>query len=388
MLLLLLAGVVQVWSSCSPPSRLHPTSPSSTGVAVTTAKQGSGKEGTAYVVVGYRVYALQETGGKLLWQQEMPEAINQIAATQEGVYLLSTTLDGQVYALNAKDGSIRWKEKLDVLPMHIEASGSTVYIGAEQGFYAVSAKIGKQVWHTAAAPPSEDIGFIGSEAGIIYSYCDGVIYALQERSGKIVWHRQRYYTVGDNILLQDGKLSLPNFQRSTITVLRTSDGAIEGTLQGYGIAGAHGMLYIVSTGKQQQSQEVYALRESSKQVVWKKQLPANEYWSLRLGMVGDRLLYLSGADRTLLQGAGTVHVFALDLRDGKQAWQWTSTEKPDIDFSTMQFHNGQFYTSARNSRLSYPVSEQTDVLALSSNNGSVTWRQSFDEMVLRIGFAE
>lgn len=131
---------------------------------------------------------------------------NQTIADPFDIYLSSPVVaegavyfgsgDGNVYALDAATGDLRWKFKTDdVVHASPAFANGTVFIGSwDSYFYAIDAKSGKERWrfHGGEDPLIHNqVGFQASPAvvdGIVYTGCrDAQMYALDATNGKEKW---------------------------------------------------------------------------------------------------------------------------------------------------------------------------------------------------------
>jgi eukaryotic-like serine/threonine-protein kinase len=104
--------------------------------------------------------------------------------------------DGNVYALDAATGLLRWKFHTgDVVHASPAFAGGTVFFGSwDSLFYAVDAATGKEKWRFQGGKDDlihNQIGFQSSPAvvdGVVYTGCrDSNVYALDAATGKEKW---------------------------------------------------------------------------------------------------------------------------------------------------------------------------------------------------------
>ena len=104
--------------------------------------------------------------------------------------------DGNVYAVDARTGELRWKFKTnDVVHSSPAFADDTLYFGSwDSYFYAVDAKTGKEKWRFHGGEDNlihNQVGFQSSPAvvnGIVYTGCrDSNLYALDAATGKEKW---------------------------------------------------------------------------------------------------------------------------------------------------------------------------------------------------------
>src|SRR5947209_7566354 len=104
--------------------------------------------------------------------------------------------DGNVYALDAGSGALRWKFKTgDVVHASPAYANGVLFVGSwDSYFYALDGKSGKEKWrfHGGEDPLIHNqVGFQSSPAvvdGVVYTGCrDAQLYALDAESGKTKW---------------------------------------------------------------------------------------------------------------------------------------------------------------------------------------------------------
>jgi len=166
-----------------------------------------------------RFYAIDEKSGRLKWKfrtggERRFEAKgihgmqpkNQTIADPYDVYLSSPVVaagavyfgsgDGNVYALNAATGELRWKFATgDVVHASPALADGTIYVGSwDSYFYAIDAATGKEKWrfHGGEDPLIHNqVGFQSSPTvadGVVYTGCrDSNVYALDAATGKLKW---------------------------------------------------------------------------------------------------------------------------------------------------------------------------------------------------------
>ena len=108
--------------------------------------------------------------------------------------LTSKSLDGYVFALDAKTGELKWKYKTGEVPTSPAISGGFVYAGSKDEYvYALDAVTGELKWKykTGGGVFSSPIVF----GDVVYfGSSDDYIYALYAKTGELKW---KYKTGGD-----------------------------------------------------------------------------------------------------------------------------------------------------------------------------------------------
>jgi outer membrane protein assembly factor BamB len=132
---------------------------------------------------------------------------NQTIADPYDVYLSSPVVgggsvyfgsgDGNVYALDATSGDLKWRFQTgDVVHASPAYADGVVFVGSwDSYFYAVDARTGVEKWrfHGGEDPVIHNqVGFQSSPAvvnGVVYTGCrDSNLYALDAATGKEKWH--------------------------------------------------------------------------------------------------------------------------------------------------------------------------------------------------------
>ena len=132
---------------------------------------------------------------------------NQTIADSFEVYLSSPVVangavyfgsgDGNLYALDAATGDLRWKFKTgDVVHASPALADGVLFFGSwESYFYAVDTTTGKEKWrfHGGEDPVLHNqVGFQSSPAvvnGVVYTGCrDAQLHALDAATGQEKWH--------------------------------------------------------------------------------------------------------------------------------------------------------------------------------------------------------
>ncbi|HEV8409174.1 MAG TPA: PQQ-binding-like beta-propeller repeat protein [Gemmatimonadaceae bacterium] len=166
-----------------------------------------------------RVYAIDAATGKQLWAfktagesrftargihgavpptEMMPDPFDVFLsspAVADGVVYIGSG-DHNVYAIDAANGSLRWKfETRDVVHASPAVAAGVVYIGSwDRNMYALNANSGKEQWRFQTGNDTvthNQIGIASSAAvadGAVYFGCrDGHFYAVDAKTGQLRW---------------------------------------------------------------------------------------------------------------------------------------------------------------------------------------------------------
>ncbi len=144
--------------------------------------------------------------------------------------------DGNVYALDAATGALKWKFKTgDVVHASPAIADGKIYIGSwDSNFYALDAASGKEVWRfkTGEDPDIHNqVGIQSSAAvvdGIVYFGCrDSHLYALDAKTGEKKW---AFGTKGSWVIaspaVRDGKVYFATSDSGLVYVLDAKTGDV------------------------------------------------------------------------------------------------------------------------------------------------------------------
>ncbi len=163
--------------------------------AVDTA---TGKQRWKFRNAGERRYAATHLHGSLPLGETMPDPfdvyLSSPAISHGAVYFGSG--DGNIYALDALTGDLKWKFKTgDVVHASPAIVDGKLYIGSwDSYFYALDSATGKELWRFKTGEDPDIHNQVGIQssatvaAGIVYFGCrDSNLYALDAATGKKLW---------------------------------------------------------------------------------------------------------------------------------------------------------------------------------------------------------
>jgi eukaryotic-like serine/threonine-protein kinase len=192
---------------------------------------------------GEHRYTATHLHGTLPRAEAMPDPydtfLSSPAVSNGTVYFGSS--DGNVYALNARTGSLRWKFKTgDVVHSSPAVVGGTVYVGGwDTFFYALDASTGALEWkYKTGDDPDEhnQVGIQSSPAvvdGVVYfGGRDSYLYALQAGNGALKWRvRNHGAWVITSPAVTDGMVYYGNADGQTFYALDAATGAARDSLK-------------------------------------------------------------------------------------------------------------------------------------------------------------
>lgn len=138
-----------------------------------------GTEGNEFLCVNYR--------GQVEWRYYTKRAVTSSCTVSDGIVFF-TSLDGFLYALDAKTGWVFWRFRMGKGSISSPVlSGDYVYVGSADGnIYCVEKSRSQEVWRFTT-------GYQVSSSPVIVNnvlYCgsaDGKFYALDSRTGRLNW---------------------------------------------------------------------------------------------------------------------------------------------------------------------------------------------------------
>ena len=194
---------------------------------------------------GERRYAATHLHGSLPAGETMPDPfdvyLSSPAVSNGAVYFGSG--DGNVYALDAASGVLKWKFTTgDVVHASPAIVDGKLYIGSwDSYFYALDAATGKELWRfkTGEDPDIHNQVGIQSSAtvadGVVYFGCrDSNLYALDAATGKKLWSfNNKGSWVIVSPVVQAGKLYFATSDTALLHVLDAKTGAPIDSLKFY-----------------------------------------------------------------------------------------------------------------------------------------------------------
>jgi outer membrane protein assembly factor BamB len=143
--------------------------------------------------------------------------------------------DGNIYALDAATGSLKWKFKAgDVVHASPAISDGTLFVGSwDSYFYALDAATGKEKWRFKTGEDAKihnQVGIQSSAAvadGVVYFGCrDSKFYAVDAASGKQIWSFDNKGSwVISSPAVKDGKVYFATSDSGLFHVLDAKSGA-------------------------------------------------------------------------------------------------------------------------------------------------------------------
>ena len=185
-----------------------------------------------------KIYGVNAETGKQVWVQNVPGLFSSEVATDGEAFYLGNS-SGQLIALDAKTGTVRWKTEptaattrilLATAVMTPVVLGGRVYCNSSgDTFAAYDARNGQRLWEidlpagdTVPAVSGTTIYLVGNASDVAR------LYAVSTADGKIRWQtplKQSVVNSGVKVA-PDGKSLAVNGVRGTVSVHNTQDGKV------------------------------------------------------------------------------------------------------------------------------------------------------------------
>jgi outer membrane protein assembly factor BamB len=295
-------------------------------------------EGTLYVGSSdHHLYAIDADTGNEVWRFAAGAAVTSSPAVDEERVVFADR-DHTVYALARDDGSLRWKVETGAdLPLpwghegwdYFTASptllGDRVLVGSGDGnLYALDVRGGSERWRFTAGARVRTTPAVAGDT-VLFGDSAGMFYAIELSTGALRW---RFETVGHTLTAAD-----VGFDRRQIY----SSAAVHDGVAYFGSRDA--LLYAVdiATGEELwrsgdgtsawvisspavRDGRVYSARSSSTAVRALDARDGSEIWKLATGGAVFSSPVVAG--QTVYLGNGSGWVMALDADDGSERWRY------------------------------------------------------------------
>jgi outer membrane protein assembly factor BamB len=237
--------------------------------------------------------------------------------------------NGAVYALDKRNGNVRWRRDLGRLAASAPAyAGGRIFVtilrrngGSKNGLVAaLRAKDGAQLW-TKPLPSRTESSPLVANGRVYFGSEDGSFYALRARDGGEVWRYKAAGAVKGAPALSGGKLYFGDYAGRVHAIRErdgkrawsvTTRGARFGTGSGQFYASpavAFGRVYIGNTDS-----NVYSFSARDGKLAWRTGTGNYVYASAAVAQV-------PGGKPTVYVGSYDARFYALDARSGKVRWK-------------------------------------------------------------------
>ncbi|MEK7728727.1 MAG: PQQ-binding-like beta-propeller repeat protein [candidate division KSB1 bacterium] len=276
-------------------------------------------------------YALNKENGAVVWKYDITKDGDQTSFHGNPLLvedLIITGTDGRslghVYAFEKATGKVRWKipftkgvANSSGVPTDLVRSGSNAYgVALGDELVCFEWETGKLKWTFASGFSKERFEWSHSPAvasqRVFFGGLDGVAYALEESTGKVVWHRAlgakittAITTVDDGLVLGTSDNKLYRLSQKSGEIL--SEFTLSSKPWWACTAAENAILLLTNNGGRVDTLHCFDL--NLKKVIWQQKVASE--WSTARPFVWN------GA---ALAGNVSGEVFAFRLSDGAQLW--------------------------------------------------------------------
>jgi outer membrane protein assembly factor BamB len=140
-------------------------------------------EGAMYFGAGDRLYALNNSNGRIIWNTTIGTAVDNVLPTLSQGVIFFTSRDGQrSYALKEQDGRLLWNYSGSSYSASNKGVG---YVTEKDAIYAYDGLSGKRVWNYMA---NETIGSLEQSNDMVFVGSNGTLTALKADNGAKLWN--------------------------------------------------------------------------------------------------------------------------------------------------------------------------------------------------------
>lgn len=185
-------------------------------------------ESNAYITFGPSVVAVDLEDGSQNWrysptEEEATTFYAQPAVGEDGIIYVGS-YDGDVVALDAENGTVRWKEVVTagrVVGGPVIAGDLLLVPSSDRQLYAVDKTNGQEVWTFASERPLWASPRVNGQVAYLAGL-DHHLYALEIESGRLIWDREFDGALADQPAAFNGALLVGTFGQALHAVDRQS----------------------------------------------------------------------------------------------------------------------------------------------------------------------
>ncbi len=279
-----------------------------------------------------------------------------------------------MFALNAADGSLRWRRDYgDVAAGAPALAGGVLYQGLQDGSVsAIRASDGATTWRVMIGVPAAYSRLLLSD-DVLYVQAGDGLYALKATDGAPLERPAPGYSlppsaapaVAGNVFLQD---------RLDVVQVRASDGALgwrfavpprslDGDDMAYYWTVGHGHVYVLNMSDYQEI-ALYALNVADGSVAWRYpslKVELTQQWQVQVVAVDEDSVYLLSNGG---EGYASTQLYALDPADGSVRWR---AGQVGAAFKYGKLFHGVLYLT---------VASTGELVAFEPRDGRLRWRQA------------
>jgi outer membrane protein assembly factor BamB len=144
------------------------------------------------------IYGWDLQGRRDLWRVATGDILHDNSAAACGGRVYFPSRDGALYAMDAADGTLRWRfERKKAFNSIPTCDAQSVYIGnADGAFYALRAEDGVLRWSFQTRRGIMSSAALGPDGSVVFGSADGKVYSLDAATGRERWSHK----TGDLVL--------------------------------------------------------------------------------------------------------------------------------------------------------------------------------------------
>ena len=299
-----------------------------------------------YIGSTFGVFALDAKTGKEIWRFQTDSFVESVPTVSNGVLYFGAD-DRKFYAVDAKDGTLKWKNDTSLGGYTASAVvvGNLVYAIPKDGtFYAFDASSGKLIWLNLVGKIVESSPAIG-EGIIAFGTDGGDIIALDASTGKQKWgYDTGFIDLKSSPVIADGGVFIGSNDGSLYAI-----NSVNGTLKWkYSTSDnvesspsvKNGVVYFGS-----RDSNFFAIDAATGKLKWK--FP-NSGPVISAPVISNNVVYFGTQNNV---------IYGLDANSGQLLWK-NSTGKKDKDYITSPAISGNALYAVTHSGLVYAYSSE------------------------------
>lgn len=315
-------------------------------------------------------------GVAALWKFCCEDEVRSSPVIHRGVVYVGA-YDNNLYAINAVDGSFRWKypsaEGISSSPTVADAENLVLFGSLDHLLYAVDTRVGQLSWTVATQGAVQSSPTI-AHGHVFFGSDDGHLYAVRLATGRVQWKwwggaaiRSRPLVTGEMIVvgLESGDVAGIDLSGQMVWRFKAKRAVVSSPLEHDGLVFFGSMDWHVYALELARGWKVWTFR-TNKPVV---SSPA----------FGDEKIYIGSVDGSL---------YALDIATGKERWHYETrgqvTSSPAYDNGAVFFGSidGHLYSlETKSGRLRWSFETGGPVVASPALHDGVLYIGSMDHCV-------
>lgn len=317
-----------------------------------------------------------DRGLDALWKFACEDEVRSSPAVHRGVVYIGA-YDNNLYAINAADGSFRWKyptaEGISSSPAVADAENLVLFGSLDHLLYAVDTRVGQLSWTVATQGPVQSSPTL-AHGHVFFGSDDGHLYAVRLATGRVQWKwwggaaiRSRPLVTGEIIVvgMESGDVAGVDLSGQMVWRFKAKRAVVSSPME------HDGLVYFGSM-----DWHVYALDLARGWKVWTFRTNKPVVSS---PVYGDEKIYIGSVDGKL---------YALDAQGGKERWSFETagqiTSSPAFADGVVYFggiDRHLYSLEAKSGRLRWSFETQGPIVSSPALHDGVLYVGSLDHCV-------